>query len=48
MKRNQPLFVIEAMKMETTIAATEEGSIALVILSPGAMVKTDDLVLVVS
>jgi pyruvate carboxylase len=47
-KRNQPLFVIEAMKMETTIAATGEGKISQVILSPGSMVKTDDLVLVMN
>ncbi|MFL5809350.1 MAG: pyruvate carboxylase subunit B, partial [Flavisolibacter sp.] len=46
-KRNQPLFVIEAMKMETTIAATEDGSIVQLILLPGAMVKTDDLVMVI-
>jgi pyruvate carboxylase len=44
-KRNQPLFVIEAMKMETTIAATEEGSVGAVVLRPGSMVKTEDLVL---
>ena len=45
-KRNQPLFVIEAMKMETTIAANDAGKIKDVILSAGSMVKTDDLVLV--
>ena len=44
-KRNQPLFVIEAMKMETTIAATDAGNIAEIILKPGSMVKADDLVL---
>ncbi len=44
-KRNQPLFVIEAMKMETTIAATEAGKIKEIILPAGSMVKTDDLVL---
>jgi pyruvate carboxylase len=44
-KRNQPLFVIEAMKMETTIAATEEGRVQQICLTPGSMVKTDDLVL---
>lgn len=47
-KRNQPLFVIEAMKMETTIAATDEGKVNQIILQPGAMVKTDDLVLVLN
>ncbi|HEX6333278.1 MAG TPA: pyruvate carboxylase, partial [Flavisolibacter sp.] len=47
-KKNQPLFVIEAMKMETTIAATEPGTVQEVVLQPGSMVKSDDLVLVLS
>lgn len=47
-KRNQPLFVIEAMKMETTIAATEDGTVGQVVLPSGSMVKTDDLVLIIS
>lgn len=47
-KRNQPLFVIEAMKMETTIAAADEGKVHQIILQPGSMVKTDDLVLVLN
>jgi len=47
-RRNQPLFVIEAMKMETTIAATEGGNVAQVVLQPGSMVKTDDLVLMLN
>jgi len=45
-KRNQPLFVIEAMKMETTVAANDSGKVKDIILPPGSMVKTDDLVLV--
>jgi pyruvate carboxylase len=45
-KKNQPLFVIEAMKMETTIAANTVGKVKEIILKPGSMVKTDDLVLV--
>ena len=45
-KRNQPLFVIEAMKMETTITATEESRVAQTVLTQGSMVKTDDLVMV--
>lgn len=47
-KRNQPLFVIEAMKMETTIAATDDGEVGQVVLTSGSMVKTDDLVLVLN
>jgi pyruvate carboxylase len=47
-KQNQPLFVIEAMKMETTITATKAGTIEQIFLQPGSMVKTDDLVLKLS
>ncbi|WP_282132067.1 pyruvate carboxylase [Cellulophaga baltica] len=43
-KRNQPLFVIEAMKMETTVTATEEGVVESVHLSGGSLVNSDDLV----
>ncbi len=45
-KTNQPLFVIEAMKMETTITATKPGKIEKILLDAGKMVKTDDLVLI--
>lgn len=44
--KNQPLFVIEAMKMETTVAATEEGVVGKIQLQSGSLVNTDDLVLV--
>ncbi len=44
--KNQPLFVIEAMKMETTVTATEEGVIGKIQLQDGSLVNTDDLVLV--
>ncbi len=43
---NQPLFIIEAMKMETTITATEPGKIEKIILESGQMVKAEDLILV--
>lgn len=43
--KNQPLFIIEAMKMETTITATEETTIEKIILKPGIMVNSDDLVI---
>jgi pyruvate carboxylase len=43
--KNQPLFVIEAMKMETTITATAEGKVNTTVLQPGALVNTGDLVL---
>ncbi|EPR72029.1 Pyruvate carboxylase [Winogradskyella psychrotolerans RS-3] len=43
-KENDPLFVIEAMKMETTVTAHKSGKIKSVSLSEGSMVKQDDLV----
>jgi pyruvate carboxylase len=43
-KKNQPLFIIEAMKMETTVTANAEGEVEAVELKPGIMVYADDLV----
>ncbi|WP_308990930.1 pyruvate carboxylase [Mariniflexile litorale] len=43
--KNQPLFIIEAMKMETTITATEEATIKQLVLKPGIMVNSEDLVI---
>lgn len=45
-KKNQPLFVIEAMKMETTVTASEDGEIEKIQLDSGALVNSEDLVLV--
>ncbi len=45
-KENDPLFVIEAMKMETTVAATKSGKVKSITLTEGAMVMQDDLVMV--
>ncbi|MFK5972935.1 MAG: pyruvate carboxylase, partial [Flavobacteriaceae bacterium] len=44
-KENDPLFIIEAMKMETTVVATNSGTIKSITLNSGAMVKQDDLIL---
>mgnify|MGYP001573312197 CR=1 FL=1 len=44
-KKNQPLFMVEAMKMETNIAASADGKVGDIILAPGTLVNTDDLVL---
>ncbi len=44
-KKNQPLFIIEAMKMETVITATHNGSITHIELAGGTLVNTGDLVL---
>lgn len=43
--KNQPLFIIEAMKMETTITANENGVIKNIVLKERTMVNSDDLVL---
>lgn len=45
-KKNQPLFVIEAMKMETTVTATEAGVVDRIHLQGGTLVNSEDLVLV--
>jgi pyruvate carboxylase len=42
---NQPLFVIEAMKMETTITAVKNGKVNKIFVEPGDMVKPEDLVI---
>jgi len=44
-KKNQPLFVIEAMKMETVITAPFDGAINHIELGVGTLVNTNDLVL---
>ncbi|MEM7186615.1 MAG: pyruvate carboxylase [Bacteroidota bacterium] len=43
-KKNDPLFVIEAMKMESTVTATTKGKIKSLALKPGSMVMKDDLI----
>jgi pyruvate carboxylase len=43
-KENDALFIIEAMKMETTVTAHKAGKIKSVILDEGSMVKQDDLI----
>jgi len=43
-KKNQPLFVIEAMKMESTVTSPIEGKVKRIHLKEGVMVEQDDLV----
>ncbi len=43
-EKNTPLFVIEAMKMETTITASTAGKIQRIYLNAGTLVDADDLV----
>jgi len=45
-KEDMPLFVIEAMKMETTISAPKAGKVKKIELGAGEMVEQDDLVIV--
>lgn len=42
---NQPLFIIEAMKMETTVVAVHAGIIDLIQLESGSLVDSNDLIL---
>ncbi len=44
-KQNDALFIIEAMKMETTVVAYEEGKIKKVYLKEGVLVNQDDLII---
>ena len=46
-KKNAPLYVIEAMKMESIVSAPFEGIIGNVVLNEGTVVEQDDLVLIV-
>ncbi|MGB3619387.1 MAG: pyruvate carboxylase, partial [Catalinimonas sp.] len=45
-KKNTPLFVIEAMKMETTVTAQTAGEVDRLVLPENTMVDLDDLVVV--
>ncbi|WP_203294492.1 pyruvate carboxylase [Luteirhabdus pelagi] len=46
-EENDPLFVIEAMKMETTVTASKAGKVASIDLPTGTMVMKGDLVMTV-
>jgi pyruvate carboxylase len=43
-QKNTPLFVIEAMKMESTIVAPYAGVVKSVVLTEGVFVEQDDVV----
>src|SRR5690606_26293487 len=43
-KENTPMFIIEAMKMESTITASSAGKVKAIHLTAGTMVEQDDLV----
>ena len=44
-KKGQKLLVLEAMKMETTIYAEQDGKVARLLVSPGSQVETGDLMI---
>jgi len=44
-KQNEALFVIEAMKMETTITAVKAGKVNKINLKEGTMVFAEDLII---
>lgn len=44
-KKNAPLYIIEAMKMESIVSAPFEGLVGNVLLNEGTVVEQDDLVL---
>ena len=44
--KNQPLFIIEAMKMETTITAATDATVKKIVLKTGFMVNSEDLVII--
>ncbi|RVU24646.1 pyruvate carboxylase [Sandaracinomonas limnophila] len=44
-KKNAPLYVIEAMKMESIVSAPFEGIVGNVVLNEGTVVEQEDLVL---
>ena len=46
-RKNTPLFVIEAMKMESTVTSAQEGIIKAIVLSEGMLVEQDDCVIVI-
>jgi len=46
-KKNDHLFIIEAMKMESTVTATKSGKVKSVSLKPGTMVMKDDLIVTI-
>ena len=44
-KKNEALFIIEAMKMETSVTAVCNSKIKKILLKEGSMVNTDDLII---
>ncbi len=47
-KKNEPLFVIEAMKMETTVTSPTDVEVKSISLKEGVRVNADDLVVILN
>ncbi|MEZ4754673.1 MAG: pyruvate carboxylase [Bdellovibrionota bacterium] len=46
--KGDPLFVIEAMKMETVVTSPQAGKVSAIVLPEGSMLQQDDLVIELS
>ena len=46
--KNTPLFLIEAMKMESTVVAPKKGKVSELILNENQMVHQDDVVVIIA
>ena len=44
-KVNQPLMIVEAMKMETTFVSKVDGKVDKLYVTPGDRVNTEDLLI---
>jgi len=47
-KKSEALFVIEAMKMETTVTSPADGKVKELVLKNGSLVDADDLIVVLA
>ncbi len=47
-KENQPVIILEAMKMENEIVSTKAGTVASIAATKGAKVNSGDLLMVIS
>jgi pyruvate carboxylase len=44
-EKDTPLFVIEAMKMETTVCTSKKGVVSKILLNEKSMVEQDDCII---
>lgn len=44
MEENQPLIVLEAMKMETNVLSPRKGKVARILAEDGAQVEAGELI----